>query len=695
MQIDRRQFMGSISSLAILATAKDAQAGFPDGVSPTGNLQINTYNLQRGNAFPFVNMFLANDRPWTPNGFNAGVDGYTYLDSTNYPTSMPPRGGGFDTYLAVYLPPLTETTGNYTLSWTGAGNVNVSLLYPGFTLSVTGTNPKLLTIARDTANYAAWDSAHQYNGGYDQISSFVTRGGNYYFVNNPSLNKDPLTDNGCYWLKVTTGFQVNLKISISSTPVAAIQLYRTSLGVPSPTNMFDPQLLKVYGGYGIIRFTQWGSIINSPISSWATRPQSGTYSWWGNEINTQWYVGTFPPPTKNALVAPRDPPGYVSGGLVDKMQFHAYWPSAANMSTSAITAISNANPCQITTSSAHGFSTNDKVFFNENEIVSTVPTVANWSNGTTYDKGAIVNIASGVGAGPQGVYMSLVSGNVGVYPGSDVTKWIYFAGNPANAASCSLDKILGVGGPNAYTITVVDSTKFTIALDSTTWPIYSSGGHVSSQVTLSTPSLGPKRVIYAACSEMAPSYINTQTNNIWIFTYDAEFDAFLAQGFNSCQYGWPLEQQVALCNKLNCNGWFNIPHMADDTFVTNMATYIRDNLNSNLVAYYELSNEVWNGFFSETPYADAKAKLYAKNGLHGWTAGPLPSYPISATGYYNWFWYGWRFYTSMSIVKTVYAGKLNQCHCTLAHQAAAGTAIGGFLDYTLSGNTSQKSGVWL
>jgi hypothetical protein len=633
------------------------------------NLQVNTYNLQRGNAFPFVNMFMASDRPFAYS--NTSRDGYTYLDSTGYPTSIPDAGEHFQTVFAVYMPPPGES---YTLSWTGAGTVTLGFLYPGFTGSASGTNPHTITLVPDSANYTAWSSATAYTTDFGLIANYVIGSdGKYYFCNLNNTNKDPVTDNGCYWSKITTGFQVNIRLQITATPVSDIKFYRTSLGAPSPTNMFDPQLLSVYGGYGIIRFIQWGQTIDSPISLWSNRSQSGTFSWWGNTLNSQWYVGKFPSPTKNALVAPQDPPGYVSGGWTDKMQVQAYWPSTANISSSNIaampTAITNANPCQITTATAHGLSTNDYVYFPEGLILSTPPTsVPTWGSGTTYAADELVSVTSG--AGPQGVYISIAGGNFGVYPGSDITKWSYFTGSPTGAG-CSINNL--IAGSGGAQVTVIDSTNFTIARDSTTWPVYTSGGQVCPRLTLATPSLSAKKVIFAATSAMSPSYVNTQTNQLWIFTYDAEFDLILAQPYSSCQYGWPLEQQVALCNKLNCNGWFGIPHMADDDYVTQMATYIRDNLNSNLVAYYELSNEVWNGFWYETGYATTKAALYARNGLHGWTAGALPSYPISAGGYYSWFWYGWKFYEVMSNVKTVYAGKLNQCHCTLAHQAGAGT----------------------
>src|ERR1039458_9705131 len=101
MQINRRQFMSSVSSLAILATAKDAHAGVPQGVSSKGNLQVNTYNLQAGNAYPFVNMFLANDRPWQYTG-QRSHDGYAYIDSTGYPTSIPDTGESFFTFVIPY-----------------------------------------------------------------------------------------------------------------------------------------------------------------------------------------------------------------------------------------------------------------------------------------------------------------------------------------------------------------------------------------------------------------------------------------------------------------------------------------------------------------------------------------------------------------------------------------------------------------
>jgi len=69
--------------------------------------------------------------------------------------------------------------------------------------------------------------------------------------------------------------------------------------------------------------------------------------------------------------------------------------------------------------------------------------------------------------------------------------------------------------------------------------------------------------------------------------------------------GVSLEYQIGLANTLKLNAWFNIPHLADDNYIQNMAILIRDTLNSSLKAYIEYSNEVWNWApgFIQTQYA--------------------------------------------------------------------------------------------
>jgi len=58
--------------------------------------------------------------------------------------------------------------------------------------------------------------------------------------------------------------------------------------------------------------------------------------------------------------------------------------------------------------------------------------------------------------------------------------------------------------------------------------------------------------------------------------------------------GLSLELMVQLANDLDADPWFNMPHMADDGFVANFATYVRDHLEPGRKVYVEWANEVWN-----------------------------------------------------------------------------------------------------
>lgn len=63
--------------------------------------------------------------------------------------------------------------------------------------------------------------------------------------------------------------------------------------------------------------------------------------------------------------------------------------------------------------------------------------------------------------------------------------------------------------------------------------------------------------------------------------------------------GAPLEIQVELANRMNADPWFTIPHGADDDYVRQYATYVKQHLNSNLKPHIEYSNETWNTIFTQ------------------------------------------------------------------------------------------------
>jgi hypothetical protein len=70
--------------------------------------------------------------------------------------------------------------------------------------------------------------------------------------------------------------------------------------------------------------------------------------------------------------------------------------------------------------------------------------------------------------------------------------------------------------------------------------------------------------------------------------------------------GVPVEVMVDLANRLNKDAWFNLPHAADDEYVRQFATYVRDHLNPKLKVYVEYTNEAWNTTFSHNEYVQKK-----------------------------------------------------------------------------------------
>lgn len=73
-------------------------------------------------------------------------------------------------------------------------------------------------------------------------------------------------------------------------------------------------------------------------------------------------------------------------------------------------------------------------------------------------------------------------------------------------------------------------------------------------------------------------------------------------------HGVPVEVMVELANEVGADAWFTLPHMADDDYVRQFASYVRDHLNPDLKAYVEYSNEVWNWQFAQATWAAEQAK---------------------------------------------------------------------------------------
>lgn len=63
--------------------------------------------------------------------------------------------------------------------------------------------------------------------------------------------------------------------------------------------------------------------------------------------------------------------------------------------------------------------------------------------------------------------------------------------------------------------------------------------------------------------------------------------------------GVAIELMIELCNLLQINPWFCIPHRASDDYITQFAGLVREKLDPSLKVYVEYSNELWNWMFHQ------------------------------------------------------------------------------------------------
>jgi hypothetical protein len=134
----------------------------------------------------------------------------------------------------------------------------------------------------------------------------------------------------------------------------------------------------------------------------------------------------------------------------------------------------------------------------------------------------------------------------------------------------------------------------------------------------------------------APDNVNLQTWTKRIKTSYASQSRIAALGnLDALSY----EYQIQLCNLVNKDLWLNIPIAVDADYITQLATLVKNNLNSNLNVYVEHSNEVWN------TRSEFKQYLWNKNTAEKEvSAGANYDYDkISTTNqYYRDFWAGRR-----------------------------------------------------
>ncbi|MCA8962925.1 MAG: hypothetical protein KDC38_20520, partial [Planctomycetes bacterium] len=78
------------------------------------------------------------------------------------------------------------------------------------------------------------------------------------------------------------------------------------------------------------------------------------------------------------------------------------------------------------------------------------------------------------------------------------------------------------------------------------------------------------------------------------------------QPTQTTEAGVALEYMIELANRTGKSPWFCIPHLADDDYVEQFATLVRDQLDPAIPAYIEYSNECWNSAFPQAAYCQQR-----------------------------------------------------------------------------------------
>lgn len=93
-----------------------------------------------------------------------------------------------------------------------------------------------------------------------------------------------------------------------------------------------------------------------------------------------------------------------------------------------------------------------------------------------------------------------------------------------------------------------------------------------------------------------------------------------ASAFWGTNLGVPYEYQIQLSNELKQDLWLNVPAQANDDYVRNLASLVKQQLSPGLRVWIEYSNEVWNGTFQQSQYAEnvLKPQFGLPNGIQAY-----------------------------------------------------------------------------
>jgi hypothetical protein len=116
--------------------------------------------------------------------------------------------------------------------------------------------------------------------------------------------------------------------------------------------------------------------------------------------------------------------------------------------------------------------------------------------------------------------------------------------------------------------------------------------------------------------------------------------------------GVPVEVAIQACNAVSADCWLNVPHMATNDYITQMATVAHNNLGTSQKIYVEFSNEVWNSIYPQHAYAVSQGEAMwpgSSSNSNGWAS-----------------WYGMRVAQTCDLWKAAWGADAGRVVCVMS-----------------------------
>jgi hypothetical protein len=160
-----------------------------------------------------------------------------------------------------------------------------------------------------------------------------------------------------------------------------------------------------------------------------------------------------------------------------------------------------------------------------------------------------------------------------------------------------------IGLANAYSVSVSNANSFNISFNSSSLSTFTGNISVYRQLTISDGTLPAKRIVDSGGYPPSESLFRSD-DVIALGIYDAEMNCVMVvaptSGLSSnpqMSVGVPISAMCKAANRLKAHAWFCMPYPLSNSAMQEFATTVFNNLDSDLLACFELSNEVWNSIF--------------------------------------------------------------------------------------------------